>query len=154
MPDIHDRQPFRAPDVAPRTGVSDDEAAAVRLANRFDIRRIIAGVFTVYGLVLLALGVFGAQHIKDKASGINVDLWTGAGCSSWAPRCSPGRCCGPCDRSRARCAARAQAGSAARRRRRPTTWQPPSATTSGLCSATNAIRARLRTSRSPMLDVR
>jgi hypothetical protein len=79
MPDIHDRQPFRAPDVAPRTGVSDDEAAAVRLANRFDIRRIIAGVFTVYGLVLLALGVFGAQHIKDKASGINVDLWTGAG---------------------------------------------------------------------------
>ena len=56
-----------------------DEAAAARAANRFDIRRIIAGVFTVYGLVLLALGLFGAQHIKDKASGINIDLWAGVG---------------------------------------------------------------------------
>jgi xanthine/uracil/vitamin C permease (AzgA family) len=50
-----------------------------RAANLFDIRRIIAAVFTLYGLVLLALGLFGAQHIKDKASGINVNLWTGIG---------------------------------------------------------------------------
>jgi hypothetical protein len=59
--------------------MSDDEAAAARAANRFDIRRIIAAVFTGYGTILLALGLFGAQHIKDKASGINVDLWTGVG---------------------------------------------------------------------------
>jgi uncharacterized membrane protein YgdD (TMEM256/DUF423 family) len=50
-----------------------------RAANLFDIRRIIAGVFALYGLVLLALGLFGAHHIKVKASGINVDLWTGVG---------------------------------------------------------------------------
>ncbi len=50
-----------------------------RAVNLFDIRRIIAGVFALYGLVLLALGVFGAHHIKVKASGINVDLWTGVG---------------------------------------------------------------------------
>src|SRR3954451_13181182 len=56
-----------------------DEAAAARLANRFDIRRIIGGVFTLYGLVLLALGLFGAHHIKVKASGININLWTGLG---------------------------------------------------------------------------
>src|SRR3954463_12787486 len=56
-----------------------DEAAATRLANRFDIRRIIGGVFALYGVVLLALGVFGAHHIKVKASGININLWTGLG---------------------------------------------------------------------------
>ena len=70
-----DRQPFPAP-----VGADDeDELAAARAANRFDIRRIIAAVFTVYGAILLALGLFGAQHVKDKASGINVDLWTGLG---------------------------------------------------------------------------
>jgi hypothetical protein len=80
MPELPDRQPFRAPVVAQPTGASDeDEAAAARAANRFDIRRIIAGVFALYGLVLLALGLFGAHHIKVKASGINVDLWTGVG---------------------------------------------------------------------------
>jgi hypothetical protein len=50
-----------------------------RAANLFDIRRIIAAVFTLYGVVLVALGLFGARHIKVKASGINVDLWTGIG---------------------------------------------------------------------------
>jgi uncharacterized membrane protein YgdD (TMEM256/DUF423 family) len=56
-----------------------DEAAATRLANRFDIRRIIGGVFALYGVVLVALGLFGAHHIKVKASGININLWTGLG---------------------------------------------------------------------------
>jgi hypothetical protein len=52
---------------------------ATRAANLFDIRRIVATVFALYGLVLAALGLFGAHHIKVKASGINVDLWTGVG---------------------------------------------------------------------------
>jgi hypothetical protein len=56
-----------------------DEAAAARAANRFDIRRIIGGLFVLYGLVLVALGLFGAHHIKVKASGININLWTGLG---------------------------------------------------------------------------
>jgi hypothetical protein len=80
VPDATDPQPFRAPVVAQPTGVSDeDEAAAVRIANLFDIRRIVAGVFALYGLVLLALGLFGAHHIKVKAAGININLWTGLG---------------------------------------------------------------------------
>jgi uncharacterized membrane protein YgdD (TMEM256/DUF423 family) len=56
-----------------------DEAAATRAANLFDIRRIIGGVFALYGVVLVALGLFGAHHIKVKASGININLWTGLG---------------------------------------------------------------------------
>jgi hypothetical protein len=48
-----------------------------RAANWFDIRRIIGGVFAVYGLVLVVVGLFGAHHVKVKASGININLWTG-----------------------------------------------------------------------------
>jgi hypothetical protein len=60
--------------------ISDqEEAEAARAANRFDIRRLIGGVFTVYGLILLALGIFGSHVTKNKADGINVDLWTGLG---------------------------------------------------------------------------
>ncbi|MEA2248682.1 MAG: hypothetical protein QOH46_3211 [Solirubrobacteraceae bacterium] len=78
MPDLPEREPFRAPVVAQPTGATDaDEEAAARAANRFDIRRIIGGVFALYGVVLVALGLFGAHHVKVKASGININLWTG-----------------------------------------------------------------------------
>jgi hypothetical protein len=60
------------------TGATDeDEIKAARAANRFDIRRIIGGLFILYSLILLALGIFGSHHVKNKAAGINVDLWTG-----------------------------------------------------------------------------
>jgi hypothetical protein len=60
------------------TGATDeDEIKAARAANRFDIRRIIGGLFILYSLILIALGLFGSSHVKNKAAGINVDLWTG-----------------------------------------------------------------------------
>jgi len=62
------------------TGESDeDEAEAARAANRFDIRRLIGGLFCLYALILIALGLFGSYAVKHKAAGINVDLWTGLG---------------------------------------------------------------------------
>ena len=62
------------------TGESDqDEAQAARAANRFDIRRLIGGLFILYSLILIALGVFGSHAVKNKAAGINIDLWTGLG---------------------------------------------------------------------------
>jgi hypothetical protein len=57
----------------------ESEAEAVKLANRFDIRRLIGGVFVLYGLILLALGIFGSHAVKTKAAGININLWTGLG---------------------------------------------------------------------------
>jgi hypothetical protein len=33
----------------------------------------------LYGLILLVLGLVGSDHVKHKAAGINVDLWTGLG---------------------------------------------------------------------------
>ena len=62
------------------TGESDeDEAQAARAANKFDIRRLIGGLFCLYSLILIALGLFGSHAVKNKAAGINVDLWTGIG---------------------------------------------------------------------------
>jgi hypothetical protein len=56
-----------------------DEVQAARMANRFDIRRLIGGLFLLYGLILTILGIVGSSHVKNKAAGINIDLWTGIG---------------------------------------------------------------------------
>jgi hypothetical protein len=80
MPEQPEPPAFRAPVVAQPTGVSDaDEEAAARVANRFDIRRIVGGLFALYGIVLVLVGLLGTHQIKVKASGINIDLWTGLG---------------------------------------------------------------------------
>jgi hypothetical membrane protein len=54
-----------------------DAATAAKAANRFDIRRIIGGLFVLYGLILAVVGIFGSDEVKNKAAGINVNLWTG-----------------------------------------------------------------------------
>jgi len=76
--------PFGVPgttgDQEPRgpTGASDEEEAqAARVANRFDIRRLIGGLFLLYGLILTVLGLVGSHQVKHKAAGINIDLYTG-----------------------------------------------------------------------------
>ena len=56
-----------------------DAAAARRAANRFDIRRIIGGLFLLYGVILTVVGIVGSEAAKTKAAGINVNLWTGLG---------------------------------------------------------------------------
>ena len=58
---------------------ADDAAEAARIANRFDIRRIIGGLFIVYGVILVLVGALGSEEVKNKAAGINVNLWTGLG---------------------------------------------------------------------------
>jgi hypothetical protein len=65
--------------MAPTGATDEEEIQAARAANRFDIRRIIGGVFVLYSLILIALGIFGSHHVKNKAAGINIDLWTGLG---------------------------------------------------------------------------
>jgi hypothetical protein len=73
------QQPFRGPQT-PSTGTTDEEEIrAARIANRFDIRRIIGGLFLLYGTILVVVGIVGSDEVKNKAAGINVDLWTGLG---------------------------------------------------------------------------
>jgi hypothetical protein len=54
-----------------------DAATAAKAANRFDIRRIIGGLFLLYGAVLVVIGIVGSDAVKSKAAGVNVNLWTG-----------------------------------------------------------------------------
>ena len=58
-----------------------EEAAAkdreAKAANLFDIRRIIGGLFLIYGLLLFILGLGASQEDIDRAAGANVNLWTG-----------------------------------------------------------------------------
>ncbi|HEX7297436.1 MAG TPA: hypothetical protein VF257_00430 [Solirubrobacteraceae bacterium] len=83
MTEHHDpQQPFRGVggEGVPSTGATDEEElAAARIANRFDIRRIIGGLFVVYAAVLIVTGIVGGDEVKNKAAGVNINLWTGLG---------------------------------------------------------------------------
>ncbi|WP_238014132.1 hypothetical protein KZZ52_59110 [Dactylosporangium sp. AC04546] len=53
-----------------------DTAQAARL---FDVRRVIGGLFTVYGVIVTIVGVFDSQAEIDKAAGVRINLWIGLG---------------------------------------------------------------------------
>lgn len=59
--------------------MSEDTSTTRRAANLFDLRRIIGGLFIVYGLVLFVLGLLASDEDIDQAAGWNVNLWTGVG---------------------------------------------------------------------------
>jgi hypothetical protein len=46
-------------------------------ARRFDIRRIIGGLFVLYGAALLIAGLVDGDAAARKAAGIDINLWTG-----------------------------------------------------------------------------
>ena len=49
-------------------------SAAARL---FDVRRVIGGLFVVYGLIVTLLGIFDTGAEIDKAQGVRINLWMG-----------------------------------------------------------------------------
>jgi hypothetical protein len=73
------QRPFRGPQTPSTGATEEEEIAAARIANRSDIRRIIGGLFVLYGVILVIVGIVGSDEIKNKAAGINVNLWTGLG---------------------------------------------------------------------------
>ncbi len=48
-------------------------------AKLFDIRLLIGGLFTLYGVMLTVAGFFTSDSAKAKASNININLWLGIG---------------------------------------------------------------------------
>jgi len=54
-----------------------DEEHARRAANLFDLRRIIGGLFAIYGVILLILGLGASDAEIEKAAGWNLNLWVG-----------------------------------------------------------------------------
>ena len=54
-----------------------DADREARAANLFDLRRIIGGLFAIYGVILFVLGLTASQNEIDKAAGWNLNLWVG-----------------------------------------------------------------------------
>ncbi|GGM11535.1 hypothetical protein ACFFX1_25790 [Dactylosporangium sucinum] len=48
-------------------------------ARLFDVRRVIGGLFTVYGVIVTIVGIFDSQAEIDKAAGVRINLWIGIG---------------------------------------------------------------------------
>ena len=56
-----------------------DADRAARAANLFDLRRLIGGLFVIYAVILIILGIGDSQAEIDKAAGININLYAGLG---------------------------------------------------------------------------
>lgn len=60
-----------------RREVSELESKSATAARLFDIRRIIGGLFVVYGIIVTIAGISPSDADMKKAEGININLWTG-----------------------------------------------------------------------------
>jgi hypothetical protein len=70
------------PEGEAREQIAETEEAEARdrasgMANLFDLRMVIGGLLTLYGVVLTVLGLFASDDTKAKAAGININLWAG-----------------------------------------------------------------------------
>ncbi|MDQ1720732.1 MAG: hypothetical protein QOI26_466, partial [Pseudonocardiales bacterium] len=61
------------------TSSADADIPQSAAAKLFDIRLLIGGLFTVYGLMLTIAGIFTSDSARQKAAGININLWLGLG---------------------------------------------------------------------------
>ncbi|WLQ42622.1 hypothetical protein P8A22_23360 [Streptomyces laculatispora] len=57
--------------------VSDLEKKSATAARLFDIRRIIGGLFVVYGVIVTIAGISPSDADLKKAEGVHINLWTG-----------------------------------------------------------------------------
>jgi hypothetical protein len=69
-------------DLIGRTEEAERESGGGRemeAANLFDLRRIIGGLFTLYGIVLIIVGIGDSQAEIAKSAGVHINLWAGIG---------------------------------------------------------------------------
>ena len=59
--------------------VSELQAKSATAARIFDLRRIIGGLFVVYGVIVTIAGISPSEGDLDKAEGVYINLWTGLG---------------------------------------------------------------------------
>lgn len=76
-----DRLPadFHPVDTRPEGARETDEYEAEHSAayKLFDLRYLIGGLFTLYGIMLTISGFFTSAAELEKAAGININLWLG-----------------------------------------------------------------------------
>ncbi|MGW3954456.1 hypothetical protein ACWEKM_26780 [Streptomyces sp. NPDC004752] len=73
----YDRSGYSEQDV--QREVTELEQRSATAARIFDLRRIIGGLFIVYGIIVTVVGITDSQAAIDKAQGVNINLWTGLG---------------------------------------------------------------------------
>jgi hypothetical protein len=59
-----------------RSETAEQRSAAARL---FDVRRVIGGLFFIYGVIVTLIGLFDSDADLEKAQGVRINLWTGLG---------------------------------------------------------------------------
>jgi hypothetical protein len=62
-----------------RLSEEEDLERVSSAARLFDVRRVIGGLFVVYGVIVTLLGLFDGQSQIDKAQGVRINLWMGLG---------------------------------------------------------------------------
>ncbi|GIE77589.1 hypothetical protein Aph02nite_35390 [Actinoplanes philippinensis] len=50
-----------------------------KLARLFDVRRVIGGLFVVYGVIVTVIGLLDGPSEMEKAQGVRINLWMGLG---------------------------------------------------------------------------
>ncbi len=60
-----------------RHEVEELEQKSATAARLFDVRRIIGGLFVIYAIIVLIAGFTASEADVKKASGININIWTG-----------------------------------------------------------------------------
>ncbi|NEB03184.1 hypothetical protein [Streptomyces sp. SID13726] len=59
--------------------VTELQAKSATAARIFDLRRIIGGLFVLYGIIVTIAGINPSDATLSKAEGVNINLWTGLG---------------------------------------------------------------------------
>ena len=71
MPDHHD--------TTSDPSNTTESGRAAQAANLFDLRRIIGGLFIIYGLILTVLGLGDSDAEIAKSAGVHINLLAGIG---------------------------------------------------------------------------
>ncbi len=74
---MSEASPTGDPHISQSEEAEVDEDRARRAADLFDLRRIIGGLFAIYGVILLVLGLGASDADIEKAAGWNLNLWVG-----------------------------------------------------------------------------
>jgi hypothetical protein len=65
------------PDTQKSEEAKIDAERAAKAANLFDIRRLIGGLFVIYGVILTVLGLGESDRSIAKSADININLYAG-----------------------------------------------------------------------------
>jgi hypothetical protein len=77
MADSTDATPTGDPLVEQSEQAETDAQRAAKAARLFDIRRLIGGLFLIYGVILTILGLGESDASIAKSADININLYAG-----------------------------------------------------------------------------